>query len=452
MRILLYLGKGGVGKTTTAAATALRCAQMGHRTLVVSTDIAHSLADSLDTPLQGVPTEVATNLFAQEINVLDEVQKNWGKLQGYMGKILRKQGMSRAIADELAIIPGMEEIVSLLHIYRNAATHEFDRVIVDAAPTGETMRLLTMPETFQWYVERFFGWGDTAIRLTGGLLRRLMPERDALAHLPKLVDDVKKLQLVLSDPKTTSYRVVINPEKMVIKEGARAVTYLSLFGCPVDAAVVNRILPGIRAEGFAKAGPDRAADSDTTVESEEWRGEAGEQGPAPERQAGPFDPDGAGAATVSAPSRDPYLRQLQEIQARYLAEIERDFYPLPILYSTWRSEEMIGLPRLRSLADELYGQLDPGEVMFVGQAQEIEEQGDDFILKLPLPHIELEKIRLTKRGDELFITIGNFKREYLLPSVLAQREASGAVFAGGVLSIRFPAGQTAVEGGRVANH
>ncbi len=369
MRILLYLGKGGVGKTTMAAATALHCAQMGYRTLVVSTDIAHSLADSLDTPLQGVPTEVAANLFAQEINVLDEVQKHWGTLQGYMGKILRKQGMSRTIADELAIIPGMEEIVSLLHIYRNAANHEFDRMIVDAAPTGETMRLLAMPETFQWYVERFFGWGDTAIRLTGGLLRRLMPERDALARLPKLVDDVKELQLVLSDPKTTSYRVVINPEKMVIKEGARAVTYLSLFGCPVDAVVVNRILPGIIA-------------------------------------------DGAGKATISAPSGDPYLRQLQEIQAHYLAEIERDFYPLPILYSTWRSEEMIGLARLRSLADELYGQMDPGEVMFVGQAQEIEEQGDDFILKLPLPHIELEKIRLTKRGDELFITIGNFKELY----------------------------------------
>ena len=407
MRILLYLGKGGVGKTTTAAATALRCAQMGYRTLVVSTDIAHSLADSLDRPLQGEPTEVTANLFAQEINVLDEVQKNWGKLQGYMGKILRKQGMSRTIADEMAIIPGMEEIFSLLHIYRNAATREFERVIVDTAPTGETMRLLAMPETFQWYVERFFGWGDTAMRLTGGLLRRLMPEQDALAGLPKLVDDVKELQRVLSDPRTTSYRVVINPEKMVIKEGARAVTYLSLYGCPVDAVVVNRVLPGIRAQA-----------SDRAVES-----------------------GGSGPATVFAPSSDPYLRRLQEIQARYLAEIERDFYPLPILYSSWRSEEMVGLTQLRSLADELYGQIDPGEVMFVGQVQEIEEQGEDLVLKLPIPHIELEKIRLTKRGDELFITIGNFKREYQLPAALAQRDASGAVFAGGILRIRFPARQ-----------
>ena len=410
MRILLYLGKGGVGKTTTAAATALRCARMGFRTLVVSTDIAHSLADSLDRPLQSVPTEITANLFAQEINVLDEVRKNWGTLQGYMGKVLRKQGMSKTVAEEMAIIPGMEEIFSLLHIYRHAASREFDRVIVDAAPTGETMRLLAMPESFQWYVERFFGWGETAMRLTGGLLGRLMPEQDVLAGLPKLVDDVKALQQVLSDPQTTSYRVVINPEKMVIKEAARAVTYLSLFECPVDAVVVNRILPGVRT-----GGADASGEGGETVLQD-------------------------GEAALSAPSSDPYLRQLQEHQARYLVEIERDFYPLPILYSSWRSEEVVGFAPLRSLADEMYGQRDPGEVMFVGQVQEIEEQGNDFVLKLPLPQIELEKIRLKKRGDELFITIGNFKREYLLPAVLAQREASGAVFAGGILRIRFPCG------------
>ena len=410
MRILLYLGKGGVGKTTTAAATALRCAQMGFRTLVVSTDIAHSLADSLDRPLQSVPTEITANLFAQEINVLDEVRKNWGTLQGYMGKILRKQGMSKTVAEEMAIIPGMEEIFSLLHIYRHAASREFDRVIVDAAPTGETMRLLAMPESFQWYVERFFGWGETAMRLTGGLLGRLMPEQDVLAGLPKLVDDVKALQQVLSDPQTTSYRVVINPEKMVIKEAARTVTYLSLFECPVDAVVVNRILPGVR-----MGGADAGGEGGETVLQD-------------------------GEAALSAPSSDPYLRQLQVNQARYLVEIERDFYPLPILYSSWRSEEVVGFAPLRSLADEMYGQRDPGEVMFVGQVQEIEEQGNDFVLKLPLPQIELEKIRLKKRGDELFITIGNFKREYLLPAVLAQREASGAVFAGGILRIRFPCG------------
>ena len=395
MRILLYLGKGGVGKTTIAAATALRSAELGYRTLVVSTDIAHSLADSLDTPLRGEAVQVAPNLFAQEINVLDEVREHWGKLQGYMGSMLRRQGMDKAIAEEMAIIPGMEEIVSLLHINRAASTGDYDRVVVDAAPTGETMRLLTMPESFQWYVDRFYNWGDTAIRLTGGLLRRMMPSKDPLAGLPKLVEDVKALQGVLSNPQITSYRVVLNPEKMVVKEGARAVTYLSLFGYPVDAAVVNRILPGVVS-------------------------------------------DGAGNAQVAEPSSDPYLRRLQEIQARYLGEIERDFYPLPIFRSRWVGEEMVGLPQLRHLAAGIFGDADPGQIFFVGQPQEIVEEGDDFILVLPLPNVELNKVKLTKRGDELFVTIGNFKRELLLPAVLAQRDAAGAVFSNGRLRIRFP--------------
>ncbi|MBI1297409.1 ArsA family ATPase [bacterium] len=395
MRIILYLGKGGVGKTTVAAATALRSAQLGYRTLVVSTDIAHSLADSLDRPLQSEPVEVAPNLFAQEINVLDEVRNHWGKLQAYMGNMLRKQGMSKAIAEEMAIIPGMEEIVSLLHIYRNASAGDFDRVVVDAAPTGETMRLLTMPESFQWYVDRFYSWGDTAMRFTGGLLRKVIPDRDVMAGLPKLIDDVKMLQGILSNPDISSYRIVLNPEKMVVKEGARAMTYLSLFNYPVDAAIVNRVLPGIVSHGV-------------------------------------------GEVEVVEPSADAYLRQLQSIQARYLGEIERDFYPLPIFRSRWSGEEMVGMERLAGLAVDLFGDADPGQVFFRGQAQAIEEEGSDYVLKLPLPHVELEKVKLTKRGDELFITIGNFKREILLPSVLAQRDAAGAVFRQGVLHVRFP--------------
>lgn len=398
MRIILYLGKGGVGKTTIAAASALHSAGLGHRTLVVSTDIAHSLADSLDRPLSGEPVEVAPNLFAQEINVLDEIRQHWGKMQGYVGNILRRQGMSKPIAEEMAIIPGMEEIVSLLHINRQAEEGRFDRVIVDAAPTGETMRLLTLPESFQWYMARLSGWGDAPLRLAGSLLRRIMPEKDPLSGLDNLVAGVKELQKVLVNPSVTSYRVVLNPEKMVVKEGARAVTYLSLFGYPVDAAVVNRILPGVTS-------------------------------------------DGEGNAQVVTPSQDPYLRHLQEIQARYLAEIERDFYPLPLLHAGWSDQEMVGLPRLHALAATLFGERDPGEIFFVGQAQQIAEEGEDYVLKLPLPHVELNKVKLTKRGDELFVSIGNFKRELLLPAVLAQRNASGAVFANGVLQVRFPPGQ-----------
>jgi arsenite-transporting ATPase len=395
MRIVLYLGKGGVGKTTTAAASAIRCADLGYRTLVVSTDIAHSLADSLDIALTAQPVEIAPNLFAQEINVVEEVREHWGEMQGYVGNVLRKQGMNKAVAEEMAIIPGMEEVVSLLHINRQANEGHFDCVIVDAAPTGETMRLLTMPESFQWYVSRLRGWGDTTLKIASGLLSRIVPDKDLLGGLNNLVEGVKELQKVLTNPEITSYRIVLNPEKMVLKEGARAVTYLSLFGYPVDAAIVNRILPGVES-------------------------------------------DGNGNAWVATPSDDSYLRHLQEIQARYLGEIERDFYPLPILRSHWYDQEMVGLERLRHLADNLFAGYDPSHLFFRGQAQSIEEEGNDFVLRLPLPQVELEKVKLTKRGDELFINIGNFKREMLLPSVLAQRDASGATFTNGVLKIRFP--------------
>lgn len=395
MRIILYLGKGGVGKTTIAAASALRSAELGYRTLVVSTDIAHSLADSLDRPLSGEPVEVAHNLFAQEINVLDEIRQNWGKMQGYVGNVLRKQGMSKTIAEEMAVIPGMEEVVSLLHINKQAEQGNFDRVIVDAAPTGETMRLLTLPESFQWYVSRITGWGDATLGMMGGILRRLMPDKDPLTGLNNLVAGVKELQKVLINPEITSYRVVVNPEKMVVKEGARALTYLSLFGYPTDAVVVNRILPGLVS-------------------------------------------DGEGKVQVTQPSQDAYLRHLQEIQALYLAEIERDFYPLPILRAGWLDQEMVGLERLRTLATSLFVERDPGAIFFVGQAQRIDEEGDDYVLKLPLPNVELNKVKLTKRGDELFVSIGNFKRELLLPNMLAQRNASGALFSNGVLQVRFP--------------
>ncbi|MCB0140322.1 MAG: ArsA family ATPase [Caldilineaceae bacterium] len=405
MRIILYLGKGGVGKTTVAAASALRSAELGKRTLVVSTDIAHSLADSLDTPLGSQPVEVAPNLFAQEINVLDEVRQHWGKLQSYVGGMLRRQGMDKAIAEEMAIIPGMEEIVSLLHIHKQAKDGEFDRIIVDAAPTGETMRLLTMPESFNWYVERFMGWGDMPTRLATNLLRRIMPEADLSANVTNLIDGVKELQKVLVDPTVTSYRVVLNPEKMVIKEGARAITYLSLFGYPVDAAVVNRILPGVQLE----------------------------RAPAPRGGLGRLI-----SASVAHPSVDPYLHNLQKTQASYLAEIGRDFYPLPILSAEWSANEMVGLERLRSLAATLFADTDPGQIFFVGQTQEVVEEGNDFVLKLPLPSVELDKVKLTKRGDELFVAIGNFKRELLLPAVLAQRNAAGATFANGMLQVRFP--------------
>src|SRR5437879_2951685 len=215
MRIILYLGKGGVGKTTVSAATAVRAATQGKRTLVVSTDLAHSLADCLQANLTSEPKELATNLWAQEVNVLDEMRQGWGKLQESMTKTLRKQGINAVLADELALIPGMDEIVSLINIYRNARDGNFEVVIIDAAPTGETVRLLSMPDTFQWYASRIMGMKGT-LNLARPFLKNILPSGDIIESVKNLSERVKVLREVLGNPEISSYRPVVNPERMVI--------------------------------------------------------------------------------------------------------------------------------------------------------------------------------------------------------------------------------------------
>src|SRR5205807_1549810 len=210
MRIILYLGKGGVGKTTVSAATAVRSAMMGKRTLVVSTDLAHSLADCLNTPLTSDPKELAPNLWAQEVNVLDEMRRGWSKLQDTMSKTLRQRGIDPVMAEELAVIPGMDEIVSLINIYRNAREGNFDVVIIDAAPTGETVRLLSMPDTFQWYVGRLMNLQSGTLGLARPLIKAFMPSTDILAAVQALSERVKILREALSDPDISSYRPVVN--------------------------------------------------------------------------------------------------------------------------------------------------------------------------------------------------------------------------------------------------
>src|SRR6266516_5491831 len=240
MRIILYLGKGGVGKTTISAATAIRSAMMGKRTLVVSTDPAHSLADCFNTPLSSDPQELTTNLWAQEVNVLDEMRRGWSKVQDAMSKVLRKQGMDAVLAEELALVPGMDEIVSLTNIYRNAREGNFEVVIIDAAPTGETMRLLSMPDTFQWYLGRLTS--NATLNLARTLIKAVMPSAEILDAVQLLSERVKTLREVLRIHHISSYRPGVNPERMVIKEALRAENYLDLFGYPIDAVICNRVL------------------------------------------------------------------------------------------------------------------------------------------------------------------------------------------------------------------
>ena len=227
MRIILYLGKGGVGKTTVAAATALRCAQMGYKTLVASTDIAHSLADSLDMPLSDKPVPVAENLWGQEISVVADIHNYWDVLQTFMSGVISGGGVNKVVADELSAFPGMDEIVSLLHINKQAKERNFDRVIIDAAPTGETIRLLTMPDTFRWYAGHVARWEKGVVRALAPFAGRfLKAPAEVLQALYKLDEATAELRQTLSNPEISSYRVVVIPEKMVMREAERAVSYL----------------------------------------------------------------------------------------------------------------------------------------------------------------------------------------------------------------------------------
>ena len=384
MRIILYLGKGGVGKTTVAAATALRSAELGYKTLVASTDIAHSLADSLNVPLEAQPIKVANNLWAQEISVVADIHNYWGTLQDYVSGMISGNGLSNVVADELSAFPGMDEIVSLLHINKQAKEQNFDRVIIDAAPTGETIRLLTMPDTFRWYaghINKFESGVMKAIRPFAG--RLLQGPAELLESLNKLDAATAELRETLSDPKISSYRVVLQPEKMVMREAERAVSYLGLFNYPVDGVIVNRILPESAAEGD-------------------------------------------------------FYRKRRDIQGKYLELIDNNFRPLPIFRAPYYAEEVVGMEALSRLASDCFGDADPGDVFYNGILQEIIEKEDGgYRLRLPIPFVETDNVKLRKRGDEMFITIGNFKREMILPTVLAKRKAAGGWLRDGMLEIDF---------------
>ncbi len=390
MRIILYLGKGGVGKTTISAATAVRSAMQGKRTLVVSTDLAHSLADCLNVPLASEPKELMTNLWAQEVNVMDEMRRGWGKVQDSMSKALRKRGYDSVMSEELALIPGMDEIVSLINIYRNARDGDFEVVIIDAAPTGETVRLLSMPDTFQWYAGRIMNLQNGPLSLARPLIKAFMPSADILESVQALSERVKTLREVLSDPEITSYRPVVNPERMVIKEALRAETYLALFGYPIDAVICNRVLP-----------PGNYADA--------------------------------------------FMQDMFRTQDKLRQQIHQTFAPLPIWEAPYYSHEILGLNELGKLANTIFGATDPTQIFYRGQIQEITREGDTYILRLPLPHVEMDKVQMTKKGDEMIIEIGNFKRDITLPSILATQEATVARFVNKALEIHFNAPDTNAE-------
>lgn len=387
MRIILYTGKGGVGKTSVAAATALRCADLGYRTIVISTDAAHSLADSFDLPLGPEPTLVAPNLWGQELDVLYQMDKYWGNVQAYFATVLAWRGLDDLIAEELAVLPGMEELASLLQIVHLHDDCDYEVIIVDCAPTGATLQLLSFPEVARWYLEKIFPFERKAVQLSRPILRAVtdlpIPDEELFDTIAALILQLTRMHTLLSDPQKASVRLVLNPEKMVIKEAQRTFAYLNLYGYPTDAVISNRLIP------------DRVHDS--------------------------------------------YFDSWKESQQKYSRMIEEAFSPLPILKVPLFDQEVVGLAMLRRMAESIYGDSDPTKVYFIGRTHSVEKKNGCYILRLLLPFVEKQDLQLTRSGDELIVHIGNRKRNLILPRVLASLDVQSAKFDKDTLMITFGA-------------
>lgn len=385
MRIILYTGKGGVGKTSVAAATALRCAEMGYRTIVLSTDAAHSLADSFDLKIGQEPVEIAPKLQAQEIDVLYQMEKYWGKVQTYFRSLLQWRGVDELIADEVSILPGMDELASLLQIVFLAESGKYDVIIVDCAPTGETLKLLSLPEVARWYLTHIFPIERIASRFASPIMRAVtdipMPDDQVFETIKELILQLNRMGALLSDTRKSSVRVVLNPEKMVIKEAMRTFTYINLYGFACDLVVSNRVLP----------------DSVT----------------------------------------DPYFAALKDAQARYGKMIEESFAPVPIFKVPFFDQEVVGVDMLHRLSEALYGDQDPSRVLYNGSPQEIKKAGKGYVMKLKLPFASKSDVHLTRAGDELAISVGNFRRNAILPRSLASLEVKKARMEDGNLVVNF---------------
>ncbi len=361
MRILLFTGKGGVGKTTTAAATALQAAQQGYKTLVISTDPAHSLSDALDVELSPEPVEIAPNLYGQEFDVYYSMKKYWGNMRELMRTIFRWQGLDNVVAEELSVLPGMEEASAFLWIEKFYSEGEYDLLVIDSAPTGETLTLLSLPQVTQSWLTKAFPGQKFAIRTFGSVLRRTMdiPLDKGYEELEALFEKLEKVQQIFHDPDVTSIRLVANPERMVIQEAKRAYTYLQLYGYNVDAIIVNRILP-------------------TT---------------------------GGGKL----------FQKYVASQKTYLEEIHESFQPLPIFKVPHQGEEVFGLELLEQIGNSIYQEQDPTLIFHNEKPLQVSEKDGFFEIKIRLPLIEETDFEVQKFGDELVIDLGNRRRNVFLP-------------------------------------
>ena len=412
MRIILYTGKGGVGKTSVAAATALRASELGYRTIVISTDAAHSLADSFDVPLGPEPRLIAPNLWGQEIDVFYELQHNWGTIQEYVASVMTWRGLDDVVAEEMTILPGVEELASLLQITTHHDSGHFDVIIIDSAPTGETLRLLTFPEVARWWMEKIFPIERQAAKVLRPIVRPLvdipLPEDDVFESVSKLFTKLDRMHSLLADPNKSSIRLVLNPEKMVIKEAQRTYTYLKLFNYPVDAIIANRLMPGF----------DEPLEASSDVDSEVADSE---------------EPLTVGMGRNASD----YLHSWRRIQAGYMRVVEESFSPVPIFRAPYFKQEVVGIDMLKAMAQALFGSEDPTRIFYRSSGHYVEKVGDDYVLHIPLPFASKENIELSKVGEELVVRIGNQRRNIFLPRALVGLEVLGARLEEGTLHVIF---------------
>ena len=383
-RTILVTGKGGVGKTSVAAATGRRCAAAGLRTVVLSTDPAHSLSDSLECPLGGAPTPVGDLLWGQEVQAQEEMELNWDAVSGWLGELLADRGVDPISAEELTVPPGMDELFSLLQIKRHHEEGQFDAIVVDCAPTGETLRLLSFPDVCTWWLEKVFpvqGRMVAAARPFAGMLDLPIPGDAVFDDVERLVRNLVAMNGILRDREHTSIRLVMNPDRMVVREAMRTFTYLNLYGYLTDAVVVNRVLPEAAGQGYFAA----------------WR----------------------------------------QVQQEQMELVRSAFSPVPILTAPHFPREVIGDAMLDELSDALYGQTAAEAVLHETLSQELSAEGGHATLRLPLPFAERGDIELKKIASEVIVKVAGQKRTIILPPALAGYTTEGASFSDGALEVRF---------------
>ena len=384
VRIILFTGKGGVGKTTSAAGTAAAAARRGERTLVLSTDAAHSLGDAFGEQIGPEPTAVADNLWVHQVDAQRRFERSWGDIQGYLMTVLDAAGVDPITAEELTVIPGAEEVLALLELRTHALSGSWDVIIVDCAPTAETLRLLALPEALNWYMTRVFGVQRRVVKALRPVLTRAagvpMPTDSVFEAVERLHHDLEDVQRILSE-KDASVRLVLTPETVVVAEARRSLTTLSLYGYRVDGVIANRVFP---VDG-----------------ADEWR-------------------DGWIAA-----------------QRSVLDEVRQSFGDLPIWMSTYQTGEPVGTDALVAFADAAYDGADPLASPTGEGPMTITRSDEGAVLRIALPFAEKKDVDLARHGDELVVTVGSYRRLLALPAALARHTVTAARVGSGSLQVKF---------------